>query len=302
MKNLILAFSTNQECEDLLVFCKSIRSVYDENVCDVVIVTNRFESYFPYLSEYGIQFFSTVSEFVSPTSVSMKVLRRVVLDAFCLGGRLGFGRLLPSEARSAYRLLLEAWHHPHYARWFAYRRFLSLNRNYAQVLIADVRDVAFQAPFFGESRGRVSLYSECEPFGADDGFNTGWYRAAWGRKALQRAGGKLPICIGTIIGPADETYLMVQEIAEFFCRYPFSGVEQAVFNYMIVEGLMKTSFDVVENVDGEVATLSSEFAKSLTVVKDGSLRRAKDDSVIPIVHMYDRFEDTRKIYEKYVKS
>jgi hypothetical protein len=51
------------------------------------------------------------------------------------------------EIAEAYPVLIETWHHPQLARWFAYRRVLSVSRLYQQVFFADVKDVVFQTPF-----------------------------------------------------------------------------------------------------------------------------------------------------------
>jgi hypothetical protein len=297
MKNLVLAFSTNHKREDLLVFCRSLRRVYSVEECDLVICTNYYEDYFEELRLEGVSFFSSVNKFRPHPSVGMKIIRRIVIDGGRYGKKLGLTRRLPPEAQSAYDVIMECWHHPHYARWYAYRRFMALNRHYNQVLLADVRDIAFQDRFFEAPREKVDLFTELEPYGPDSGFNTGWYRGAWGDKALERAKGKLPVCIGTILGPFRETYGLVKEIVDFFSAHPFHGVEQAVFNYMLVEDMLQTPVTYVDNITGPVATLSSDAAKGMTHVAGGTVRRAANGSVIPIVHMYDRFPDTRNLYD-----
>ena len=64
---------------------------------------------------------------------------------------------------------------------------------------------------------------------------------------------------------------------------------------MIQNDLMRTPYRVVENVSGPVATLSNQIAHDATVTSDGYIRRATDGSIIPAVHMYDRWPDTRAL-------
>lgn len=299
MKNLVLAFSTNQAPNDLYVFCRSLRDIYDRDTCDVVVMTNKHEPYFEPLMADGVTFVPTVSAFRPNTGVPMKILRRVVLQGARAVHQSPFSARLPAEIGDAYRTMIEAWHHPHFARWFAYRRYLELNRNYGHVFIADGRDVVFQTPFFPEADDRVRLFTEDEPFGSP-GFNTDWYKNAWGAQALERARGELPVCMGTIMGPYDLMTALVDEIIAFFCRYPFRAPDQGVFNRMVVDRLLKTPVEKMTNITGPVATLSSENSKAETSVDGGVIRRKADGSIIPIVHMYDRFPDTSALYDRYL--
>lgn len=301
-KNLVIGFSTNQNKSDLLVFCRSLRKIYDPASCDLVIATNHYHPYFDELANEGVQFFSTVSEYVSPPGFMMKAIKKIVLDGYRVADRIGLAKRLPAPARSAYATLLEAWHHPHFTRWLAYRRYMSLNRQYDQVLIADVRDVVFQAPFFDSARDKVALFPELDAYGSDTGLNTSWYRAAYGDKAVREVYGQLPICIGTILGPFDGMLSMVDEIADFFLEHPFGRVEQAAFNWMVLKKLVKTPYDLEENVAGPIATLHGASAKDRTVIKKATICRATDGSVIPVVHMYDRYDDTKNLYDGYLGS
>jgi hypothetical protein len=237
-----------------------------------------------------------VNEYSTATGKAAKIINRGVLNGYRLLDRIGVARMLPAEIAAANTTLLEAWHHPQIIRWLAYRRVLTLNRGYDQVLLADVKDVVFQAPPFDPvGRDEVMLFDQCEEYGPSY-WDTSWYRKAWGEKALLAVLGKRPVCIGTMMGRHAGVLAMVEEICAFFCRHPFGRIEQAVFNHMLLTGQVRTPYRVVDNVDGPVATLSNDAAKALTAVADGRIVRSADGSVVPVVHMYDRFSDTRDLF------
>src|ERR1700721_2485014 len=67
-KNLVMGFATNQNDHSLRVFIKSLRRVYSQTECDVVIITNRYESYFRDLSsQTGVIFVSTPNNYSTKT-------------------------------------------------------------------------------------------------------------------------------------------------------------------------------------------------------------------------------------------
>jgi hypothetical protein len=297
VKNVVIGFSTNQEERSVRVFCSSLRSVYSPEQCDLVIITNRYEEYFADLADRGIHFMSTPSTYARTTGKFAKAINRIVLNGMRMAARIKlFDRSAP-EIAAAYPVLLETWHHPQFVRWIAYERFLTLNRAYGQVFLSDVKDVVFQAPLFdGDPGGRVSLFEQDEIYGTAY-WDTKWYREAWGEVALAKVIGKKPLCIGTILGPHLEVLSMVRELRAFFESHPFGRIEQSVFNYMLQNDLIRTPYRVIDNICGPVATLANDIAHSATVIRNGYIRRVIDGSIIPAVHIYDRWADTKAAYE-----
>ena len=296
MKNLVLGFSTNQDQHSLRLFCASLRRVYSPEQCDLVIITNRYEEYFADLARDGVCFVGTTNTYPGTNHWIGKAFKRIVLNGLRVATRVKLLADRAPEIGAAYPVVLETWLHPHFVRWIAYERFLTLNRSYRQVFLSDVRDVVFQAPLFDhEPENRVSLFEQDETYGTP-GCDTQWYRDAWGEAALAKVIGKKAVCIGTILGTPREVLSMVTEFCAFFRRQPYSGVEQCVFNYMIHNELMRTPYRVVENVRGPVATLANYIAHDATETRDGYVRRAADGTIIPAVHMYDRWPDTKALY------
>lgn len=296
MKNLVMGFATNQDEHSVRVFCGSLRKVYTEAECDIVIVTNRHEPYFTELAQQGVKFFGTVNNYSRKTGKLAKSINRVVLQSLRGMARWGVLERLAPEIARAYPVLIETWHHPHFVRWFTYERFLELNQGYGQVFLADVKDVVFQAPLFESTpRASVSLFDQNEQYGKGY-WDTMWYRDAWGDAELKKVMGKPALCIGTILGPHAGVLSLVRELTAFFAQHPFGRIEQAVFNYMLLTDRIRTPYEVVPNVSGPVATLANEEAHRAVVARDGAIRRVQDGSVIPAVHMYDRFDNTNALY------
>jgi hypothetical protein len=298
MKKLVLGFATNQAPEDLFVFSRSVRKVLSPAECDVVLVTNSHQDVFSELAELEIGLFSTVSAYVSSSPRRLKFWNRAVLRPLCsLCARPSIREKFP-EIAVAHRAMLEVSVHPHIARWFAYERFLSLNRQYDQVFLTDIRDVVFQAsPFHASPSEDVWLFSQSAVYGRDD-CDTNWFKQAFGAADLDQVNGKDALCIGTILGPHAQVLTLTRDIANFMAREPFGRVEQAIFNWMFYNGKITASTRVIENVSGPVATLSKpEVLDSLSVL-DGQVRRASDNSLIPVVHMYDRHDRTRNAIEQ----
>ena len=51
-----------------------------------------------------------------------------------------------------------------------------------------------------------------------------------------------------------------------------------------------------------IASFSNHIAHDATVTSDGYVRRAADGSMIPAVHMYDRWPDTKALYTQTVSG
>jgi hypothetical protein len=261
----------------------------------LVLITNRYEENFADLVTIGVQFIGTTSVW-SPTTGKLATLaKKAILSGLLLATGIERFRKVAPEIVAAVPALIETWHHPQIVRWFAIERFLDLNRGYRQVFLADVRDVIFQAPLFEPSFDRVSLFDSDEIYGTSD-CDTQWYRDAWGEAALAKVIGKRIVCMGTVLGPHSQLLSIVREFRIFLRGHLSTGIDQSLFNYMLQGDLIRTPYRVVENVRGQVATLSNDRAHKSTVTHSGFIRRAIDDSIIPVVHMYDRWPDTKAAY------
>lgn len=301
-KNLVMGFATNQSEKSVRIFCQSLRMVYRPEECDVAIITNRHETYFDELARLDIRFVSTPNNYSACTSRLTKAANRGILHAFRFLNRLNGRRWLP-EIAQAYPVLIETWHHPQLARWFAYRRVLSVGRLYRQVFLADVKDVVFQARFFdNSSENKVCLFADVNPYGSCY-WNDRWYREAYGKAAFTRIVGRQPVCIGTVLGTHQAMLEILEDFTTFVARAPFGRVEQAIFNHMLHTNLFRTKIETAPNITGAVATLASEGARDSVRIIDNAICRVSDGGVIPVVHMYDRWPDTAEwCTDKYIRS
>lgn len=290
-KNLVMGFATNQSEKSIRIFCQSLRMVYRPEECDLAIITNRHEAYFDDLARLDVRFVSTPNNYSARTSPTTKAANRGILHTLRLLNRLNGRGWLP-EIAQAYPVLIETWHHPQLARWFAYRRLLSVERLYRQVFLADVKDVVFQARFFDNSPdNKVCLFADVNRYGSCY-WNDKWYREAYGKAAFARIVGRQPVCAGTILGTHQAMLSMLDEFTAFVADAPFGRIEQAVLNHMLHTDLFSTKIETAPNITGAVATLGSEAAHDSVKIIDNAICRVSDGGVVPIVHMYDRWPDT----------
>ena len=230
-----------------------------------------------------------------------KLATRAILHVFRYLCRMNGDKWLP-EIAQAYPVLIETWHHPQLARWFAYRRIISIGQVYNRIFLADTKDVVFQARFLESSERRRVGDHLCRRRGLRQlllerymVFGGVWKVCSCGRF---RATASL-YRYGACDAPRTLKKLyMLREFTVYIARSPFGRIEQAIFNYMLNLNLFETKFEMDPNIEGAVATLGSEAAHASVSIIDGRICR-RDGSVIPVVHMYDRWPDTKVLFERY---
>ena len=295
MKNLVLGFGTNQSAADCRVFVNSLRQVYSPAECDGVLIVDRPPAGVDTSGPNAITFVTTENSYPHRSTVERKAKSLFIRTASVVAA--AGPAAIAKPAKGALHHAMERWHHPHFARWLAYRRFLEAHPEHDQVLLTDVRDVMFQRAFFAERTDAVQLFEQDTTYGTGN-CDSDWYRQAWGDAALARAAGKPALCIGTILGPRAEVLKLVTDFIDYFAAAPFRGVEQAVFNRMMIEGEPRFRYAINANVEGLVATLANPASAAAMTVVDGRLTRS-DGSIVPIVHMYDRFDHTDAVAQAF---
>lgn len=296
MKYLVLGFATNQSSASFRVFINSLRQVYPSDQCDLVLIVDRVPADLDADGKAGVTFFHTPSSYPHGSTISRK-LRSLLIRLGSAAANAGLPVLSPLAAKLL-EPMIERWHHPHFGRWVAYQRYLRANPNYDGILLTDVRDVLFQDRFFEGARDIVELYEQDESYGTGN-CDSDWYREAWGEEALRRADGRPAVCIGTILGSHDQIMKLIHDFIVYYSRAPFRGVEQAIFNRLLLEGQPTFAYRINRNIDGAVATLAGDKAHGAVSVSD-RISRKSDGSTVPIVHMYDRFEDTDRVAQTYM--
>ena len=199
-ENVLLGFATNLSPERIEVLSKTLRSIYSPNECDLVIYTNNVNRELSYIAkEHSVNFLYTPNTYSFSVNKISKLLNRIIINSTNWLARYTCN--FPSLKiifYEAYPLLIKLWHHPHFVRWLCYKEFFDTHRNYKKVCISDVKDVAFQAPFFEKLDSSVlHLFEQDVFYGIFDGHNrydTLWYRDAYGLKELNKIKDKPALC------------------------------------------------------------------------------------------------------------
>lgn len=290
-KHLIMGFATNQKPESLKVFLRSARKVYPTSECDIALITNSVAGIEEILDDAGAIAINTPSTYSIRVSRRTKLYNRAFLHA--LRGLAGTGALSGSpEIVAGYHQLIETWHHPHFARWFAYMRVMRTLHGYDRILLADTKDVVFQRPFFDRvDPHKVAVFQDGEDFAAE-GWNGRWIIEAYGRKRHAAIAHHQPICIGVVAGGAAPLAAFVTQLCTAIARHPFGRIEQAIFNKMYFAGEFDVPFQEFDNRDGPVLTMAGDGVAARTECLDGLIAASGGGRVFPVVHMYDRHEHT----------
>lgn len=296
---LIMGFATNQTQESLQIFLRSARRIYPEQECDIALIANCVTGIESIIDETGAIVINTPSTYSSRVSNLTKVYNRVFIQALRGLSRSGLLARSP-EIISGYYQLIETWHHPHFARWFAYMRVMQTFHRYDKILLADTKDVVFQSRFFDEIRGsKISIFEDGETF-SPEGWNGRWYIEAYGRRKYDQVSQKQPICIGVVAGDAKMLLRLVTELCREIAGHPFGRIEQAVFNKMYFNEEFSVEFTAFKNIVGPVLTMASGDIEERTYCCDGLICDRDGRRVFPVVHMYDRFPSVRDaVWQRY---
>ena len=175
-------------------------------------------------------------------------------------------------------------------RFFLYREFLKTHgRRYANVLLTDVRDVAFQRDPFSESHGvGVDVFAEdARRSNGTCPINSRWLRECYGTDALASVADQPILCAGTLMGTASELNGFLRKLLGLIARgRQIPCVEQSALNLLVhTHNLPDTR--VWGNGNGPVFNLGGLTDSDLTANAQGELIRP-DGSVHPILHEYDR--------------
>lgn len=177
-----------------------------------------------------------------------------------------------------------------YLDWLLESFYNGEHPGYRQVLLCDVRDVVFQNnPFAEPPEGNLSFYLETDRTIAACPVNADWMQRAFGSEVLAEVGALPVSCAGTLFGsaPAVLAYLihMVRCIVAVPPEHRFSGVDQAIHNYILAKKLVQGSIAVPNGK--RVMTVPSTQPTGLSLLQNGNIANP-DNSISAIVHQYDR--------------
>jgi len=164
--------------------------------------------------------------------------------------------------------------------------------SYAHILLTDVRDVVFQGDPFARAAGADIHYflEEGSRTIGSCAVNANWMRQALGEAGLRRTAASPVSCAGTLIATPQALLAYLLQMCRLILEVPalarYSGVDQAIHNHLMVEGLAGRHPRAVPNGQA-VMTVPSDVPHGLTLQPDGTLLN-RDGSVSEIVHQYDR--------------
>jgi|GEM_PF-1329000 hypothetical protein len=303
-QNVVLGFATNLVVERIEIFAKTLRQVYSPTECDLVIYTNQVDDELRNLAQnYSIQFIYTPSQYSYQMGKLAKYLSRLLINITRFLGQLTRqSSSLNIIFYQAYSLLIELWHHPHFVRWFCYRSFIKTHRNYQRFFLSDVKDVAFQAPFF-ENLGSDNIhFYDMGIFYGDPTYkeaqvDTDWYQEAYGLEAFKKVQGQPILNIGTILGDFQAIELFVNLVCEEILKQPFGRIEQVILNNLYYNNALSSIVaQAQKNAESSVLTLISAAQKQIEITDEGIFNL--NHQLIPVVHMYNRYSPTMDYFSK----
>lgn len=162
--------------------------------------------------------------------------------------------------------------------------------DYGQILLTDIRDVVFQGhPFRQAPNGRVLFFLESDRKIGECPINADWMVRAYGQSTLQELAQHPVSCAGTVMGTPDGLleYLshMVRHIVAVPPEHRFSGVDQAIHNYILAKQLVGGTVVVANGL--AVMTVPSSVPTGIRLLDNGLIGNP-DGSVSEVVHQYDR--------------
>lgn len=301
-RNLVLGFATNQDQERVSIFCKSIRKIYQEDDCDVVLAVNQ-PSIYELCKQYNILAIPTLSNW-QEYRVFGKIVKKVAVQAFKASHKLG-GR---SEAFARLsNAFFESTVHPHLGRWFFYKRALEIMPVPRKILITDVSDVIFQAPFFEDFQDdRIVFFGEADCYGKSD-WNDENYKKLYGLNDFQKIVGRPVVCMGVLGGGSYHVRKLIDwMIASVYSR-PNGGSDQVRGNKYAQFEYLSGAVEILGNGAGSVIhihddKLIGEGPSSIADLRGGVVVERGTERAIPIVHMYNRHPRTLESALKFSMS
>lgn len=286
--NLVIGFATNQDLDRVDIFCSTIRKFYSCAECQVILAVNQ-PSVFQLCLDYDILPIVSASTYYNKISLYERLINKILI--FYLNTSVFF---VDSKSKFYnYRdITFEAILHPHLSRWFFYKRVLESIPSPKKILVTDVSDVFFQAPFFEEiAEDRLALFSESNPYGSSP-WNDANYKSLYGDGEFQKIVGRPVACMGVFGGGSGPVRQFIDwMIASAYVR-PSGGSDQVRGNrYAHCEG----SFDnirIFKNSSSTVVHLHDsnlvEGKHAIISIENNIIIDNINRQIIPIVHMYNR--------------
>ncbi len=216
---------------------------------------------------------------------------------------VGVGRYLKSRGVEAVRVFQTRsfTRSVHARRYAIYLDYLRARRDrYDQVMMADTRDVVFQAnPFDGVGGAKCHFFLEsaARTIGQDP-TNSRWVRGCFTAAEADALAARRISCSGITIGGTAAVIAYLEHMVARVRAMPWRiyraighGYDQAIHNFLV--HLDPAIDGVVEENNGHIATMALEPREFYRLDPDASIH-APDGRLFPVCHQYDRFPDIQK--------
>ena len=183
-----------------------------------------------------------------------------------------------------------------YMRYYTY--LIERSGEYSNVMLADVRDVVFQRDPFDFAVGdSVCCFLEDERYTLSEPVNAGWIALVYGDDVLSQMVNAPISCSGVTIGAYSRVvgYLsvMVHHLFRLGENRRWNGMDQAVHNYVIQQGLVE-NLRLIRNGEGPVLTMQLMDLESLSFDLQGRIVD-KNNNPFNTLHQYDRYPQQQRI-------
>jgi hypothetical protein len=288
IKTAILGAATGYQPQLVEPFVSSLMRIgYDG---DLVLFINAdqladYQLYYqPHLQKLNIHFVQSVIGQFKTKKKKGKLYRSVIKKVAAI---IPVDFFLPLKAK-----LLHVTGYPHVGRFFEYQKCLLNHPEYTQVLLSDVRDVIFQSNPFNDIEDTVYAGMENRKVHlSDDHYNKGWILDAYGSAVYEQLKSRQISCSGVTIGSAGAIKKYIEQMITEFLRQPYNKMSDRIYDQAMHNKLIH--FNEIEQVtlchplESKIATLGLMDVSDFRFNEQGQLLNI-DDSIVPIVHQYDR--------------
>lgn len=305
--SLIIGVAAGYKNDVILPFLKSLRATsYAGKVCLFVGNTNasamdELKSYADIITLDGLygeeitkHHLNAYVRWLAKVRVTKRV-RRLYPALFRLALATARG-----DQRQSLRLdleqKLEGYQSLRYRHYLNYLQKQAPNTDF--VMLSDVRDVIFQTdPFDHAFRNDLEVTLEANHLKiGQEPFNSRWIENLYGQIVLRKIGSSTISCSGTTLGTQAgmRRYLAEMDAEVMKHGRPLGSHDQGIHNYLLRTGLLDP-VTIYTNGQGPVLTMSIGYGYQ----QNSEGRLVNDDqSVVPVVHQYDRHQNLAKqIYQ-----
>jgi hypothetical protein len=191
-----------------------------------------------------------------------------------------------------------------FSRFLMYREYLQQHPQYDKVLICDVRDLYFQKdPFDFPWDGSLSVFNEDSSVSLDTcANNRDWIENGFGAGVYQQFRKERVSCAGVTMGALQPMLEYLDAMNDAFFNENIKHVthlncyDQGTHNYILWKGILK-GVRRYDNLAGPVLTMGTMPEADIQINEAGLLVNA-DNSVINIIHQYDRHPGIKRLVEE----